>query len=103
MSVLAAIHGLDDDFEVGKLTEADYREMRLALRAEAVELLRVERAALAEAAGAERAAHAKAAGVNGTPKSCPRCEATTGANARFCSQCGAPLDPGGATDGVSPV
>jgi hypothetical protein len=112
--VLTAIRGLDEDFEIGKLTEADYREMRLTLRAEAVELLRVERAALAEAAGSERAAlagaagteHAalaEAAGADGTPRSCPGCKAEISADARFCSQCGAPLDQGGPADGVSPV
>jgi hypothetical protein len=125
-SVLTAIRGLDEDYEIGKLTETDYREMRQTLRAEAVELLRVERAALAEAAGTERAAPAETAGteraapadtagaeraaaaeaagvVDGTPKACPGCGAETGANARFCSQCGAPIDPGGPADGVSPV
>jgi hypothetical protein len=113
-SVLTAIRGLDEDFEIGKLTEADYREMRLTLRAEAVELLRVERAALEEAAGAERAALEEAtgteraaleeaAGADGTPRSCPGCEAETRADARFCSQCGAPLDQVGPADGVSPV
>jgi hypothetical protein len=124
-SVLTAIRGLDEDFEIGKLTETDHREMRLTLRAEAVELLRVERAALAEAAGAERApiaeatgaestalakaagtestALAKPTGTDGALKSCPGCEAETGADARFCSQCGAPLNPGGPADGVSPV
>jgi hypothetical protein len=134
--VLTAIRGLDEDFEIGKLTEADYREMRLTLRAEAVELLRVERAALEEAAGAERATPEEAAGadgatlaaatggertagmkttgaertagtevaaVDGTPNSCPGCEAETKADARFCSQCGAPLGQGGPADGVSPV
>ena len=110
-SVLTAIRGLDEDFEIGKLTETDYREMRQTLRAEAVELLRVERAALAEAAGAalaetagaERSAAAEPAGVDGTPKACPGCGTETGADARFCSQCGAPLDRGGPADGVSPV
>jgi hypothetical protein len=102
-SVLTAIRGLDEDFEIGKLTEADYREMRLTLRAEAVELLRVERAALEEAAGAEHAALEEAAGADGTPRSCPGCEAETRADARFCSQCGAPLDQGGPADGISPV
>jgi hypothetical protein len=135
-SVLAAIRGLDEDFEIGKLTEADHREMRLTLRAEAVELLRVERAALEEAArteratpeeaagadgatlaaatgvertagtettGAERTAGTEVAGVDGTPNSCPGCQAETKADARFCSQCGAPLGQGGPADGVSPV
>jgi hypothetical protein len=135
-SVLAAIRGLDEDFEIGKLTEADHREMRLTLRAEAVELLRVERAALEEAArteratpeeaagadgatlaaatgvertagtettGAERTAGTEVAGVDGTPNSCPGCQAETKADARFCSQCGAPLGQGRPADGISPV
>ncbi len=88
-SVLAAIHGLDEDFEVGKLTEADYREMRLALRAEAVDLLRVERAALSQSA------QPTAAGA------CPRCRAAAAADARFCSQCGAPLGGAPAAGGAS--
>jgi hypothetical protein len=110
-SVLTAIRGLDEDFEIGKLTEADYREMRLRLRAEAVDLLRVERAALEEAAEAERAApsgatggaRAEATGADDTPRSCPNCSAEIGTDARFCSQCGTPLDRSGPADGVSPV
>ena len=120
-SVLTAIRGLDEDFEVGKLNEADYREMRQTLRAEAVQLLRVERAALAEAAETEHAAPAEAAGAEHAALaeatgaenaalaeaagagSCPGCEAETRADARFCSQCGAPLDESGPADGVSPV
>ena len=90
--LLAAIRGLDEDFEIGKLSETDYREMRLALRAEAVNWLRVERTALAGATEADP-----------TPRSCPRCEAKTGTHARFCSQCGAPLDEPGSAGGVSPV
>jgi ribosomal protein L40E len=91
-SLLTAIRSLDEDFEVGKLSETDYREMRLALRAEAVNLLRVERATLAEAAEADS-----------TPRSCLRCEAEVGADARFCSQCGTPLDEPGSADEVPPV
>jgi hypothetical protein len=108
-SVLTAIRGLDEDFEVGKLTETDYHEMRLTLRAEAVELLRVERAALAEAAGTEHAAAAetaeatKAAKADDKPNACPSCKTESAADARFCSQCGTPLDQGGPADGVSPV
>ena len=90
--LLTAIRSLDEDFEIGKLSEVDHREMRLALRAEAVDLLRVERAALADAAAADP-----------TPRSCPRCEAEPGAHARFCSQCGASLDEAGSAGGVSPV
>jgi hypothetical protein len=107
--VLTAIRGLEEDFEIGKLTETDYHEMRLTLRAEAVELLRVERAALAGAAENEHAAAAETAEVTETaeaddkPNACPSCKTESAAGARFCSQCGTPLDRGGPADGVSPV
>ena len=90
--LLTAIRDLDEDFEIGKLSETDHREMRLALHAEAVNLLRVERAALAKPAEADP-----------TPRSCPRCEAETGADACFCSQCGAPLDEPKSAGEVPPV
>jgi hypothetical protein len=87
--VLTAIHGLDEDFEVGKLSETDYREMRQTLRAEAVDLLRAERAALAAAADPGRDADRT---TDLATKACPRCNAEAKAHARFCSQCGAPLE-----------
>jgi hypothetical protein len=113
-SVLTAIRGIDEDFEIGKLSEADHREMRLTLRAEAVNWLRVERAALEEAveteraalAGAaetERVALAGAAETDATRRSCPSCNTAAGVDARFCSQCGAPLDRGGPADEAPPV
>jgi membrane protease subunit (stomatin/prohibitin family) len=88
--VLAAIHGLDEDFEIGKVSEADHREMRQTLRAEAVELLRTERAALAAASHPDSAT-----------RSCPRCDTEAGAEARFCSQCGTPLDDNQTTGEIS--
>jgi hypothetical protein len=93
-SVLAAIHGLDEDFEIGKVSEADHREMRQTLRAEAVELLRTERAALAAAA------HPDSAG-DSAMRSCPSCDTEAGADARFCSQCGVSLDDKQATSKAS--
>jgi len=95
-SVLTAIHGLDEDFEIGKLSEADHREMRQTLRAEAVALLRAERAALAASSGADRAEDLPA-------RSCPRCGVAVGEAARFCSQCGAPLGERPAADGAERV
>jgi hypothetical protein len=113
-SVLTAIRGIDEDFEIGKLSEVDHREMRLTLRAEAVNWLRVERAALeeaaeteaaalAEAAGTEPAALAGAAETDATRRSCPGCNTAAGVDARFCSQCGAPLDRSGPADEAPPV
>ena len=93
-SVLTAIRGLDEDFEIGKLSEKDHREMRRELRAEAVNLLRIERTALAETAEGAPAATAEAAAAP-APNACPRCAAASGAEARFCSQCGAPLRESG--------
>jgi hypothetical protein len=82
-SILDSIRGLDEDFEMGKLTEPDYREMRLALRAEAVSLLRIEREAVSDQV-AEAAA----------PHLCPHCGADVAPDSRFCSQCGGQLlDP----------
>jgi hypothetical protein len=92
--VLAAIHGLDEDFEIGKVSEADHRAMRQSLRAEAVELLRTERAALAAAS------HPGSAG-DSAMRSCPSCDTEAGADARFCSQCGVPLDDKQATSEAS--
>lgn len=86
-AVLDAIHGLDDDFEMGKLAEPDYREMRLTLRAEAVELLRMERAA-----SSEPVANAS------DPPLCPRCGADVATDSRFCSQCGVQLIDRGSPD-----
>jgi hypothetical protein len=79
-SVLDSIRSLDEDFEMGKLTETDHREMRLALRAEAVNLLRVEREAISK----------QAAGAT-DPQRCPDCAADVASGSRFCSQCGTPL------------
>jgi hypothetical protein len=91
-SILDSIHGLDEDFEMGKLAEPDYREMRLALRAEAVNLLRLEREAISEQRSSAAAS-----------QRCPQCEADVAPGSRFCSQCGVSLvDPdsaGGAKTG----
>ena len=110
-SVLTAIHGLDEDFEIGKLSEIDHREMRQTLRAEAVALLRVERAALAAASDPDPAASDPDPEASDTDpvasdpdplkRSCPRCDTKTGENARFCSQCGAPLGEREAADEAS--
>jgi hypothetical protein len=91
-SVLAAIHGLDEDFEIGKISEEDHRQMRQELRAEAVNLLRVERDALADAAEVVEVTEAAEVAAAPAPNACPGCGAERRAEARFCSQCGASLD-----------
>jgi hypothetical protein len=83
------IRDLDHDFETGKVSEADYAQMRDELRQRAVALVRDERSA-AEAPAPQPAAAAGA---------CAACGAQAGPAARFCSQCGAQLgadDPKGA-------
>jgi hypothetical protein len=102
-SVLAAIRGLDEDFEIGKISEEDHRAMRLELRAEAVNLLRVERDALAETAEAAKVTETTEVAAAPTPNTCPGCGAEREAEARFCSQCGAPLDEPESTDEAAPV
>jgi len=100
-SVLTAIRGLDEDFEIGKLSEADHREMRQELRAEAVNLLRIERAARADDGPDNAVAEAA---VPAAPAACLRCKAPVAVDgARFCSQCGARLDASAGSDGAAPV
>jgi hypothetical protein len=76
-AVYRAIEALDEDFETGKLSEADHARMRQELRARAVELLRREREAGESAPLA--------------PSDCPACGAAFAAGDRFCAQCGARL------------
>lgn len=73
-----AIRDLDHDMETGKLAESDHREMREALRARAVELLRAERDG------------ATALAVAPTP-GCPQCGGRIETSWTFCSGCGAKL------------
>jgi hypothetical protein len=79
-----AIRDLDHDFETGKLAEADHREMREAMRARAVELLRQERGGAAEEVAEARAA-----------ASCPSCAGPIDASWIFCAGCGARLEATG--------
>ncbi len=88
-ALYANIHDLDHDFETGKVSEADYAQMRDDLRQRAVALVRDERSAASAGAPAPAA-------VSGT---CGACGAEAAPEARFCSQCGAQLgadDPKGA-------
>jgi hypothetical protein len=74
-TLYAAIHDLDHDHETGKLADDDWREMRDALRARAVELLQRESQAAASAAA----------------RTCAGCGAAATPDARFCAHCGRPL------------
>jgi hypothetical protein len=69
--IYASIRDLDHDFETGKLTEADYQQSRLVLKAEAVALLKRQQKAVSPEVNAS---------------------ATPGPTAAFCTQCGVQLD-----------
>jgi hypothetical protein len=77
-SVLAALRSLDDDFDTGKVSDQDYEQLRLELRASAVELMRKQRAS------EPRETTEPAAG-----NACGTCGSVVDPQARFCSQCGA--------------
>ena len=95
--VIAAIRDLDHDFETGKISADDHAEMRDALRAQAIDLLRRERAGEAEQSApidvGEPAPAAPATTV------CVSCDAELEPAHRFCPQCGTPRaeDPPPAT------
>lgn len=115
--VYADIADLDHDFETGKLDEVDYTSMREALRAQAIELLRAERAHGAEPlpdpqerpsaapgrrdAGADASRASAEAAPIATGVFCPSCGGRVDPAWRFCSHCGAGLQPGesGSADG----
>jgi hypothetical protein len=78
IAVYEAIEAIDEDYETGKLSEADHGALRDELRARAVALLQAERSS------------AQPAPVP-TPSTCPGCQASARPGDRFCAQCGAVL------------
>lgn len=102
-AVYANIADLDHDFETGKLEQADYQQMRSALRARAIDLLRTEREAPRPEArdepgapGAAGDAAGDAAGAGDalpTGAFCPACGKRVKPEWRFCSSCGEGLEP----------
>ncbi|HEY8493317.1 MAG TPA: zinc ribbon domain-containing protein [Myxococcota bacterium] len=79
-AVYAALRDLEHDHETGKVSDADYAQMRQELRARAAALLQAEADAAAATAGA----------APGT-LACPACGAATRPGDRFCAHCGAAL------------
>ena len=77
-AVIGTLRDLDEDYETGKLSEADHAQMRDELRARAVALLREERE------GSKREPTESAA-------FCAQCGASLRSGDRFCAQCGASL------------
>lgn len=101
--VYETIRDLDHDFETGKIAEADYVEMRGALRKEAVELIRAEKQSGASvdvpaavpnaAADADRAPPAAVPAEKGV--FCPACGQRADPGWKFCSACGGALPEAG--------
>ena len=84
-ALILSIRDLDHDFETGKISEEDHREMRDGLRSRAVALLRQDRAE-ASASGSQDAAPAEATAE--APIACAACGAGLESAHRFCPQCG---------------
>lgn len=99
---LRALKELDFDRAMGKVSDADFAEMRDRLRARAVRLMtqldgaamyraQIERD-LAEASGASHASGVSKAGeASEASGGCSECGTANDADARFCKQCGTAL------------
>ena len=93
-ALIWSIQDLDHDFETGKISEQDHREMRSRLRAQAVELLRQERAAEAlESEPSLAPDQAEATAEAPAETQCRSCGAPLAPAHNFCPQCGAAQDP----------
>jgi hypothetical protein len=91
-ALVAALRGLEEDFETGKLDAPDYDELRSELRARTAEL--IERRSQLER---ELARGPRPAGAAPAP-ACAACAAPLPADARFCHRCGARVEPAGELD-----
>ena len=81
--IYAAIKDIDFDYQMGKLSDEDYQEMRQKYKAEAVELLK-----RTDAMRRGRSKRRKSKGVKAGMSFCSNCGASIGKNDRFCSECG---------------
>lgn len=84
-SLYAAMRDLEEDFETGKLSEADHALLREELRSRAAGLLQAERDARRERPRPLPPSHA-----------CTGCGATLRSGDRFCAQCGTAVAAPGA-------
>jgi hypothetical protein len=92
-SLYAAMRDLEEDFETGKLSEADHAVLREELRGRAATLLQSERDAKRERPRPEPAA----APVSPAARFCTSCGAPLAAGDRFCAQCGTKVATTGMT------
>lgn len=89
---LRAIKELEFDRAMGKVSDADYAEMRDRLRSRAVRLMtQLDGAAMYRAQIERDAAAAGASGAGGASGACVACGTANDADARFCKQCGKAL------------
>lgn len=84
-AVYGQIYELDFDYQMGKLTEEDYRNLRHQLVVEAARRRREERQREEEM---ERLLEDELARRSRTAKLCPACETEVLIGARFCHVCG---------------
>jgi hypothetical protein len=96
-----AIKELDFEYQLGNLSESDYRSLRERYRSEAAAVLRELDAAMKESGPGEAAPSrpATAAAVASTVSAqadppCPSCGGPTESGDRYCRSCGASLEAG---------
>ncbi len=101
---LRALKEIEFDRATGKLTDADYDDLKRRYTAEAVQALRVEAAVptsvaaiiphLAPPAVTERACPVHGPRPEPDPRYCSECGRRLETAAAFCSRCGAAMEPG---------
>jgi hypothetical protein len=103
---LAALRDIEFDRETGKLSDADYNQLRKAYTTEALTAIRVEESGVAAGAGTdevERMVAARVAAIRGGNVGdgvvCPTCGPRPEVEAAFCSSCGCSLNGAGACTG----
>ena len=87
---LIALKEIDFDRATGKLSDPDYEQLKARYTGEALAALREEESP-ADAVEALITDRVRRLEQEGTPLSCPTCGPRPEPDARFCSDCGAPL------------
>ncbi len=93
-TVLAALHELDLDHAMGKLTDEDYRALRAGWLARGAAVLRALDELKAASPAADPEAWLEAEVARRRSRRCARCGRAAGPEDRFCAACGAPLAEG---------
>ena len=94
-SAFQVLRDLDTDFEAAKLSEEDYRPMRVQLLAQAAEIMAQLDDAQAPSLKTTEPEYKPATGrqhaLKVADKFCPHCGASRGRTDEFCRKCGKPL------------